>query len=505
MYLIVNLGLKSIRVIVFDRNGSQVFSDSKPVHTFILNNYIEQDANEWLERLDELLIDLKETTRLITAIEHVTVTTSSSCILGVDRNFNPKTKVIMVSDKRSSEQVELIKKFDGTNKEFSPISTSYTIPKVLWFKEHLSNFDEVKFWVGSGEFLNYFFTQKIFTDPLNASKSLYKEGSGYRKDLFGKLGLSVKSFPEVKPIGHTVDISEKIKKNYGFKKNCLFTLTTYDAVCSVLGSYNSLENNACDVSGTVTSVRMLIDKNKIKNIKNKSPYLIVQKIDLIDKVIIGASNNMGGGIIEWLKQAFYDENDSDVYYRIENDAIKSGLGSNGILFLPYLLGERAPFNSTNIRAEFIGINRSSRHYDFTRAAFEATAFVTNDLLLLIKDLNPKSLSVSGGLARFDLINQIKADVTGLPVYVLGNFESTSLGALILCILANDKSLTYQEIAKDIVQIRKVIYPNRKNQDIYKQYFEYFTEHRNLVKDSYNEHEKVYKMIDSFRKKNIRNL
>jgi len=250
---------------------------------------------------------------------------------------------------------------------------------------------------------------------------------------------------------------------------------------------------------------MLIDKDKIKNIKNKSPYLIVQKIDLIDKVIIGASNNLGGGIVEWLKQAFYDENDPDVYYRIENDAIKSGLGSNGILFLPYLLGERAPFNSTNIRAEFIGINRSSRHLDFTRAAFEATAFVTNDLLLLIKDLNPKSLSVSGGLARFDLINQIKADVTGLPVYVLGNFESTSLGALILCILANDKSLTYQEIAKDIVQIRKVIYPNRKNQDIYKQYFEYFTEHRNLVKESYNEHEKVYKIIDSFRKKNIRNL
>ena len=96
-----------------------------------------------------------------------------------------------------------------------------------------------------------------------------------------------------------------------------------------------------------------------------------------------------------------------MYYRIENDAIKSGLGSNGILFLPYLLGERAPFNSTNIRAEFIWINRSSRHYDFTRAAFEATAFVTNDLLLLIKDLYPKKYEIKIVSNQFEKIINIE--------------------------------------------------------------------------------------------------
>ncbi len=293
---------------------------------------------------------------------------------------------------------------------------------------------------------------------------------------------------------------------YGFNNDCRFILTTYDAVCAVLGSGNSLANNACDVSGTVTSVRMLVDEEELKpDYVSSSPFLLVQKIDLIGKFVIGSSNNMGGGLIEWLKQAFYDENDVDVYYRMENDAIKSSIGSNGIVFLPYLLGERAPFVSNSIRAEFIGINRSCKLMDFSRAVFEASAFVTNDLLSVIADYKPTSLSVSGGLARFDLINQIKADVTGLPVHVLENFESTSLGALLLCILANDRSLEYSEVSERILNVRKIINPNKKNNKIYKEYYRFFVDHREVVLGSYEQHSKIYKMLDSYASKNIRNL
>jgi xylulokinase len=251
---------------------------------------------------------------------------------------------------------------------------------------------------------------------------------------------------------------------------------------------------------------MLIDEEDLApDYKDTSPFLLVQKIDLINKLVIGSSNNMGGGLIEWLKQAFYDEDDVDVYFRMENDAIKSAIGSNGILFFPYLLGERAPFVSNSIRAEFIGINRSCTQKDFARAVFEASAFVTNDLLSVIKDYYPMSLSVSGGLARFDLINQIKADVTGLPVHVTENFESTSLGALLLCILANDRSLSYAEVSKRILRVRKIINPSEKNHNIYKEYYRFFVEHREVVLDSYDNHALLYKMLDSYASKNIRNL
>ena len=214
---------------------------------------------------------------------------------------------------------------------------------------------------------------------------------------------------------------------------------------------------------------------------------------------------MGGGLIEWLKQAFYDENDPDVYYRIENDATKSSIGASGIIFMPYLLGERAPFVSNNIRAEFIGINRSCKRYDFSRAVFESSAFVTKDLLSLLNQYEPSSLSVSGGLARFDLINQIKADVTGLPVYVVNDFESTSIGALLLSILALNKSQTYEDVSSMLITIRKIINPNKKNTHIYSQFYNFYIKHRDTVIESYDHHATLCKLLESFTSKSIRNL
>ncbi len=506
MYLIVNLGLKSIRIIVFDAEGNQLHSISRPVQSFIFNDQVEQDASEWLVLLDELLTELKRNTYLLPSVKYVTVTTSSSCILGVGKDFEILTKVIMVSDKRALEQVEYLKEQDYFGNDGIGISTSYTIPKILWFKDSMPIYKDVRHWLGAGEFLNYVFTGRYFTDSLNASKSFYKDEEGYPTELFKQIGIEEETFPTVESIGTKFELASGIKSKYGFNDDCQFILTTYDAVCAVLGSGNSLRNNACDVSGTVTSVRMLIDEDELDHdYKSSSPFLLVQKIDLINKLVIGSSNNMGGGLIEWLKQAFYDENDVDVYFRMENDAIKASIGSNGIVFLPYLLGERAPFVSNSIRAEFIGVNRSCKLRDFSRAVFEASAFVTNDLLSVIKDYNPTSLSVSGGLARFDLINQIKADVTGLPVHVLENFESTSLGALLLCILANDRSLEYAEVSERILNVRKIINPNEKNNKIYKQYYHFFVEHREVVLDSYDQHALLYKMLDSYASKNIRNL
>ncbi len=158
MYLIVNLGLKSLRIIVFDDEGNQLHSISRPVQTFIFNDQVEQDANEWLELFDELLTELKQTTNLLSSVQYVTVTTSSSCILGMGKDSEILTKVIMVSDKRALRQVDYLKEQNYFSSNDIGISTSYTIPKILWFKDNMPIYEGVRHWLGAGEFLNYVFT-----------------------------------------------------------------------------------------------------------------------------------------------------------------------------------------------------------------------------------------------------------------------------------------------------------------------------------------------------------
>ena len=506
MYLVVNLGLKSIRGIVFNEHGKQMYASSRAVYSKLLGDKVEQDATEWKNKLESILQEIGAIDTLSNKIEYITSTTSSSCVYGANNEANPLTKVMMVSDKRASKEAEEIEQIIRTKNSSSKLHcpASSIIPKALWFKRNKTKvFENITHWMGAGEFLNFYFTGEVFTDALNASKGLYENGS-YLKNIIDTLELDVKSLPEVKDIGHEFSILSSVKNNYGFADNCKYVLTTYDAICAVIGSYDGEENTACDVSGTVTSVRVL--SNSGLNNERKGSILS-QKLGNHNKYLIGASNNLGGGIIEWLKQAFYDEKDKNVYYIMENNAHEISLGANGILFLPYMLGERSPFKSPNARGVFFGIDRSSTIKEFSRAVFESTAYVSNDLLQLIisNGVQIDSMSVSGGLARFDLINQIKADVTNKRIKVIENFESTAVGAFILLMLSLKKFNSIEEAASKIIKIRKIINPSSENHSIYSEFFDFYKKLNEQLLPIYNEHLHLKKQIQSFSLETISNL
>ncbi len=505
MYLVLNLGLKSLRGIVFDEDGRQIYSSSKAVYSKLMDNRVEQDVTEWEGKLKDILEEISSIDHLNGSIDYITSTTSSSCIFGMDKEGNAVTKVMMVSDKRASKEAdnleEIIKTINPGSSMGCPASS--VIPKALWFKKNKQEtFDSVAHWMGAGGFLNYFFTKEIFTDSLNASKGLYENGA-YLKEVIEKVGLDVGSLPVVQDIGFELAVSDDVRKKFNFAPNCRYMLTTYDAICAVIGSFDGKPKTACDVSGTVTSVRVLSD---VGLESSKGPVLS-QKLSTYDKYLIGASNNLGGGIIEWFKQAFYDETDKNVYYIMENNAHQVPIGSNGIVFLPYMLGERSPFKSPNARGVFFGIDRRSTIKDFSRAVFESTAYVSNDLLQLITSngIEVDSMSVSGGLARFDLINQIKADVTNKRIKVIENFESTSVGAFILLMLNLKKYSSIEEAASKIIRVRKIINPSESNHKIYKEFFDFYKNLNNQLMPLYEEHLHIRNQIESFSSEKISNL
>ncbi|MFT6933811.1 MAG: sugar (pentulose or hexulose) kinase [Maribacter sp.] len=505
MYLIINLGLKSIRGIVFNEEGMQVYVTSKPVFSQLFHNRVEQDAAEWQSKLEAILDEIASIDYLKDKIEYITSTTSSSCVYGMDSSGKPLTKVMMVSDKRANEEADFV---EGLVKKNQPdinlkCPASSIVPKALWFKKNKPDvFEKVDHWMGAGEFLNYYFTREVFTDTLNASKGLYHNDS-YLQEVLSELDLSEATLPKVQNIGFSLGLSKRVMDAYGFKKECKYVLTTYDAICAVIGSFDGDSKTACDVSGTVTSVRVLTKTG----LANKSGPILSQKLGNHDNYLIGASNNLGGGIIEWLKQAFYDENDKNVYYIMENNAHQISMGAHGIVFLPYMLGERAPFKSPNARGTFFGVDRASTIKEFSRAVFESTAYVSNDLLQLIlkNGVEVDSLSVSGGLARFDLINQIKADVTNKRIKVIENFESTAVGAFILLLLSLNKFNSVEEAASKIIRVRKIINPSEANHVIYKEFFEFYKSLNDQLLPLYNEHLKIRDRVQSFSSETISNL
>ncbi len=125
-----------------------------------------------------------------------------------------------------------------------------------------------------------------------------------------------------------------------------------------------------------------------------------------------------GGSLEWFKNTFFDNYDDP--FKVINEGVEaSTVGSNGVIFLPYLSGERCPHANPDARGVFHGLSLSNTKGDITRSVMEGVTFGLKEIYDLIKaakpDMQPKEIISSGGGSKSAAWRQIQADVFNLPV------------------------------------------------------------------------------------------
>lgn len=440
MYLVINLGLKSLRCIVLDVKGTEIFKESAIINTKIRGNIIEQSPRDYISVLAKILSVLKKK-KLAKSIQAISVTSSANCLLGLSKNFLPTTSVATVLDLRAKN--DFFEKNIKINKYIDP---SHNISKIIWYKYFdKKNFYKTKYWVNNSDYLSYFFTKKLFTDHLNASKFYLKDANNTKR-ILNKYKINNFNLPACLEIGQTLNLDKQIVKKYNFNSNCKFVVTTYDAICACIGSLNSknIYNNACEVSGTVTSFRYL-SKNKPVNTKN----LKVSYISIINSYVIGISNNLGGGIIEWYKGFL---NKKNFYAHLKKSYNKS---KNYLFFFPYIFGDRDLKFHVTSRGIIFGLSSGSDINDITKSVIDSTCFVSKYLFDRLKNSKNKlySVTLSGGLSRIKFINKLKARLLNIDTYECKNFESTTIGCLIL-ILTSLKIKTFKDALK-IIKLKKI--------------------------------------------------
>jgi len=477
MYLVLNLGLKSIRSAIFNEDGQLLVVKSRPLKSFLYNKLVEQDADEWWEKGKEVIKESISSLPGNNKIKFFTVTASSSCVVPVNKNGEPLSKVIMVSDKRAIKENEKIlnsafykKSFE--NNKISKSDPSLNIPKILWIKNNEKEvYSKAAYFLTPNDYFAYRFTGNAVIDQLNAEKSFYiAEEKRYDEDLLNDLGIDLNKLPEVLNVSTAIGkISKELIQELGFDDNAEFIITTYDAICAFYGSGPQKVGDGCDVSGTVTSLRVLCQPNT--TIKSKNIFL--QDENSFNAGIVGGSNNLGGGLIEWAKQAFYC-NENEPYGLMEDEAIEAKQDNEGLIFLPYLMGERAPLWNNNARGVFFGLARHHRRKHMIRSIFESAGFSLKSIADEIELSTPiSSVRVSGGLARINLVNQIKSDVLGKEILVLDQFETTALGAFGL--MRNGLGNFSLSELSSMISVRQVIIPNPERNKIYAEQYALFRE------------------------------
>jgi xylulokinase len=262
-------------------------------------------------------------------------------------------------------------------------------------------------------------------------------------------------------------------------------LSTYDAICAVYGAGVSNVGDACDVSGTVTSFRAVTDLA----LRDPTGRLFVAPHVRTGLYLAGGSNNLGGGVIEWVKQLLYHD-EADPYAAMERDAADAPPGAAGITFLPYLLGERAPIWDANARAVFFGLGRNHGRADMLRAVFEGVGYSVFDIADRLANLGVviERVVASGGLARIDPIQQIKADMLGVPVFLTEELESTALGAALVAGVNAGIFASIEEATGAAVRFGRRFDPVPARTEMYRDFFGIYRSLYSSLRELFHERE-----------------
>lgn len=476
--------MKSIRSIIFDEEGNKLASSATPIVTSLTGETVMQSPSEWWEKACQVIRETVLDAGNI-FIDYLTVTSSASCLVCIDHSGEALLPCMMVSDKRAKVESDFVKEmpmFQEVKKQTGlEMDASLLIPKALWVKNNENKvYENVKHFLAPNDYLIMKFTGRCVTDYMNAYKWHYDtESKRYPSELLTQIGISTDLLPEVVSPGTCVGaVSHTAAKETGLTPQTKVVVSTYDAICSFIGSGVLEEGEASDVSGTVTVFRAASGKRcTITNHK-------IQQIPYYEGGIhiIGGSNNLGGGLIEWVKQCYY-QNETLPYELMEKDAGEASLGAGGVIFLPYLLGERAPIWDSSARGVFFGLERMHTRKEMTRAVFESTGFIDLDMIKAIEEAGIKinRIKLSGGLARLNLISQIKADITGREVEVLSEFETTATGAAMIALYGQGVYTTLNNASEKFVKVRMIIRPDQRNYVKYQELYRLYKETYNTLK------------------------
>ena len=197
-------------------------------------------------------------------------------------------------------------------------------------------------------------------------------------------------------------------------------------------------------------------------------------------ITMGAIMNAGLSL-KWFNSLF----ETADYNLINEQVAKVKPGSGGVVFLPYLNGERTPHVNPNLSGVFLGVNLNTGRPEMSRAVMEGVAFALNQCIEVCGELGLKAETIvaSGGGARSAPWLQIQADIFGIPLKVADTEEQAGLGSAIAAGVGAGIYRDIEEGCQTVVKYKDfVVVPNAENHKAYEEYYQLFKDTYTAGKD-----------------------
>lgn len=471
-----DIGTGSTKAIAMDSKGtiiadSQIYYSSQNPHP----GYAEQDP-EIIWRAFKNCIE-----KIIDTVKYPPVSISFSSamhgLIAVNQQDKPITNLITWADTRSEKIAEGIRKSKEAKSIYkatgTPIHSMTPLCKIIWLRKNKpSVFKQTFKFISIKEFIWFrlFGVYEIDHSIASATGLFNIKSLKWNKASLELCQINAAQLSKPVPTDFIrKNANPSILSSLSLSKETSFCIGASDGCLANLGSYAIDKGTAALTIGTSGAVRIASPKPVYNYEEMTFNYLLDHKT-----FICGGPVNNGGNVVQWLFEAFLNiatptEKDYENLFQ-QIDSIPAG--SKGLIFLPYLYGERAPVWDGRASGVFFGIKPFHTQAYFLRATLEGICYSMNQVLQIVESSTSKieNLIVGGGFIHSKTWMKILADITGKKLSVTETQDSSAVGAALLNMKAMKMIKNYTSLKPAVMQIVK---PDLKNHSVYEKYYSVF--------------------------------
>ncbi|MFD1674028.1 xylulokinase [Alicyclobacillus fodiniaquatilis] len=489
----IDIGTSGCKMAIFRKDGQAVCQVTEPYDTFSpLAGYVEQDPNDWWRAVcTGIQRMLAEAGIRSSDVACIGVDGQSWSALPVDKRGNALRKAIIWLDTRASQECEQIEQTVGEERIFAiagnRLAPGYTTGKILWLKAHEPDVYRQTFkFLQSNSFIVYKLTGQ-FTQDLSQGYGIhaFNVSTGRWDDaLCAQMGIDRELLPDIYACSDVVgELTAEAARACGLKAGTPVVAGGLDSACATLGIGAISPGQVQEQGGQSGGMSIVMDEAQ------RDKNLILGYHVVADTWLL-QGGTVGGGSLKWLRRElakeFSSASDEAFFATVNREAASVPPGSDGVIFLPYMAGERSPLWDIHAKGVFLGLSYDKSRAHMIRAVMEGCAFALQHNLMTAQaaGVAVHELYSTGGAGNSHVWTQMKADITGkiIKVPTMASDKATALGAAMLAGIGVGIYADFQDAVQHTACSHRIHTPDANLRSAYGRQYELYLETYERLKD-----------------------
>ena len=482
----IDVGTTAAKVALVGQDGHVEAVQQVAYRTqYLKPGWVEQQPEHWWDAVCAAVkAALDRTPGASDRVAGLAVSSQAPALIALDERGQVLRPALIWMDRRAEAEAQQLSDSLGFERIFQITGNRpdpyFVAAKALWFKNHEPHLlAQTHQFAQVNGYINYRLTGLHAVDPTHAAlmQLWHRAGGEWSAEICGACGIDPAQLPACCPAHQVLgEVTAGAAQATGLRPGTRVMVGMIDAVAAALEAGVVAFGTAAEMTGTSTVLMIPNKPGLIHPSLIAIPHVVPSSHLLVGAIVAsGASLNWyceQFGLIERQASALLD---ADPFDLLTQQAAKIPPGSDGIIFLPYMMGERSPLWHTNARGVLFGLSLATSRGAIIRAILEGTVFA---LLHNIQTAQEAGVTIDrlrsvGGGTRSALWNQIKADILGIPIELPEAPIGAPFGDAMLAGMGLGLYPDITSVLQQIVRVKTVYQPNPEHHAVYQAVFPLF--------------------------------